>query len=169
MGLGLGLRSLCGAIVWASLCDANNRTWIQIYSVWKYHPNMNIIRFLKSTEYEYYSVFEKHRIIWFSNIFGQNYSNIFKYRIIRLPLAWVLLLYWRLPFRRKDNDASKPTFNIFFQHIFQHFSRFFQHFCTGGFHSDENRTTPANQRFNIFDTKNQQKQKKLNFIKTSCT
>ena len=30
-------------------------------------------------EYEYYSVFEKHRIIRFSNIFGLNYSNIFEY------------------------------------------------------------------------------------------
>ena len=28
------------------------------------------------------SVFEKHRIIRFYNIFGQNYSNIFEYRII---------------------------------------------------------------------------------------
>ena len=40
-------------------------------------------------EYEYYSVFEKHRIIRFLNIFGPNYSNIFEYRIIRSPLSSV--------------------------------------------------------------------------------
>ena len=33
-------------------------------------------------EYEYYSVFEKHRIIRFSNIFGPNYSNIFEYACV---------------------------------------------------------------------------------------
>ena len=39
-------------------------------------------------EYEYYSVFKKHRIIRFSNIFGSNYSNIFEYQIIRSPLFY---------------------------------------------------------------------------------
>ena len=37
-------------------------------------------------EYEYYSVFEKHRIIRFLNI-RIYYSNIFEYRIIRSPLS----------------------------------------------------------------------------------
>ena len=52
-------------------------------------------------EYEYYSVFEKHRIIRFSNIFGLNYSNIFEYRIIRSPL-----------FEIHDNDFADVTKNF---------------------------------------------------------
>ena len=61
-------------------------------------------------EYEYYSVFEKHRIIRFSNIFGPNYSNMFEYRIIRSPLTGqshiskvrVIVLY----------EVSKCTFEV---------------------------------------------------------
>ena len=49
---------------------------------------MNIfgLKIMPEYDYEYYSIFEKHRIIRFSNIFGLNYSNIFEYRIIRSPL-----------------------------------------------------------------------------------
>ena len=39
-------------------------------------------------EYEYYSVFKKHQLIWFSNIFGPNYSNVFDYPIICSPLMY---------------------------------------------------------------------------------
>ena len=49
---------------------------------------------LTEYEYEYHSVFEKHQIIRYSNIFGPNYSNIFEYRIIRSPLVRTDLLQW---------------------------------------------------------------------------
>ena len=68
-----------------------NRIRIRIYSVWKFKPNTNTnifgLKILTEYEYEYYSVFEKHRIIRYSNIFVPNYSNTFEYRIIRSPLV----------------------------------------------------------------------------------
>ena len=86
------------------LFENMNQIQIRIYSVCKFklNTNTNIFSLKISTEdeYEYYSVFEKHRLIWYLNIFGLNYLNIFKYRIIRSPLSPVWLarrkktLYW---------------------------------------------------------------------------
>ena len=50
----------------------------------------------KYIQYEYYSFFERHRIIWFLNTFGLNYLNIFEYRIISSPLFQLLLYFIEL-------------------------------------------------------------------------